>query len=170
VNVAGHQLFAGARLAIDQDGRLAGSHLIGQPQGPLHDRVAIDERMAFLTDGSQHRRDQFRVRREWEILLRTCLDRANCGCRVGADTACDHRNVDPLGHQARNEGSDIQCHVDEGEIGTLAGAQRREAPVYGFGVKDARALLQRNPAGGAHVAVERSDDQEPHYINLPDFD
>ena len=69
VDVAGHQLLAGAVLPGDQDGSVAGRYLVGHPQHRTHGGIAADDGMAFLHDRLQHGGDQLGIGWQRDVFL-----------------------------------------------------------------------------------------------------
>ena len=167
MQVAGEDLLAGSGLAGDQHAGVAGRDLVGQRHHLGHGRVGVQHRASVNGDGGEHRGDQLGVGRQRDVLLRTRLDCGNRRRGIGVDAAGDHRHGDALGGEAREQRRHVADDVDHHQVDALAGADDPEPDLDVVGMQDLGAEADGDPAGGAELAGERSDDQETHSLCLP---
>ena len=154
VDVAGHDLLAGAGFAGDQDAGLGGGDLFGEAQDRGHARVAGQVRGGLLGDGGEHRGDQRGVGRQRDVLLGAGADRLDRQGGVGADAAGHHRDRDALVFQGLDQGADLDAHVNHEQIRALAGTQRAERAGNVIDMRDLGAALERDLAGACDVSVQ----------------
>ena len=129
VQVTGDQFLAGPRFAGDQDARVAGRDLIGQPDDIGHRRIAEHDRIAFLGHRLEHGSDQLGIRRQRDELLRARLDGAHRFIGIVADAARHHRNADSLVRQILYQAPDIQLGIGHDHVGTMTRTQRFKCTV-----------------------------------------
>ena len=162
VHIARQHFLAGARFAGDQNRGVARRDLQRKLDHARHRLVAIDEFTRVVGDGGQHRGDQFRVRRQRDVLFRACLDGGDRGAGIGRGAAGDDRRVDMLGFQCGHQVADGDGDIDHQEIGAAPGSQHGHRLRDVRSVGDRRAPIHRELGRGGELAVESANDQEPH--------
>ena len=164
VDVAGQHLLAGAALARDEDRGVRARDLIGELDHPLHGGVAPHEGAAVGGHRLDHRGDQLRVGREWDVFLGAGLDGGHRRLGVRGDAAGHDGRADALGRQRRDEFTDGEADIDHDEVGAL-GAQHGEALLDAVRLGHGGAAAHGDLRGGDELAVEPSDHQEPHGLH-----
>jgi hypothetical protein len=162
VQIARENLLAGAGFARDQHGGITGCDLLRQLDDARHGIVAVDQLTPVVGDRGEHRGDQFCVGRQWNVFLGAGMDGGDRGARIGGGTAGDDRRMDVLGLKPGDKIADVERDVDHQQVGAAAGAQHRQRLGDVGGVGDHRALVHCDLGRDGELAVQRSDDQEPH--------
>ena len=129
MDIARQHLLAGAAFAGDEDRRLGARDLLGELNDFRHRIVLPDHLAGVVGDGGEHGRDQLRIGRQRDVFLGAGMDRGDGGAGVGGDAAGDDRHVDVLGLHPHHEVADVETDIDQQEVGALAAAQDRAAPV-----------------------------------------
>ena len=162
MHIARQHLLAGAGFAGDQHRSVAGRDLQRELDDARHGVVAKNEFARVVGDGGQHRGDQFRVRRQRDVLFGAGLNGDDRGAGVGRGAAGDDRRVNVLGLQPGYQLADRQGDIDHQPVGAAPGAQHRQRLSDIGGVRHRRALVHRQLGRGGELAVESANDQEPH--------
>ena len=162
MDVARHDLLAGAALAADQHRCLGTRHLLGPANGGQHDRVARDHQVALAGGRLQDRRDQFGVWRQRQEFLSTVADGLHRGFRVRIDTACDDGDRDPLGGERPHEAAQIMGEIAQHNIHASIGPEPGEGGGHVVRLVQPGAAGDRHAGGLPEFARERADDQNPH--------
>ena len=166
VHIARQHLLAGARFAGNQHRCVARRDLQRQLHHPRHRVITINEIAGVVGDGSQHRGDQFRVRRQRNVFFGAGLNGGDRGAGVGRGAAGDDRRMDMFGFQCAHQVADGDGDIDHQEVGAAPGAQHRHRLRDVGGVGDRRALVHRELGRGGELAVESANDQKPHGLFL----
>ena len=162
MDVPRDDLLAGARLAADQHRGVGTRNLFGTPDGRQHHRVARDHRVTFSGRRLQHRRDQFRVRRQWQEVLRTIPHSPQRLLGPALQPACNDGDGDPFVSQRPHEAADVLADLAQHKLNTCVATEIDQASHDVVRLIKTRATGRGDHGRLAELAGQRPDDQDTH--------